>query len=283
MKKELQAIGKHLIEQKYAIAETIFKRRLILADNDEAAYLSHDEQLLNYRTDFIDQFGKVLIEQKSIEAARKQFGEWGEKTGEAACVIGISLDEALRAVSPYRQAIWEALKKEIKERSISADVIFYLVDLLDSLIDEAVYTFSLSYIKYHQETLEKSNKAFLELSIPVVPITKGVAVLPLIGNLDESRAAFLMEEVLEKASRLRLNDLLIDLSGVPVVDTMIADQIFKVVEALSLLGVQTSLIGIRPEVAQTMVTIGIQLGGISIKANLETALRDLQKAQHIFS
>ncbi|PAK48030.1 STAS domain-containing protein, partial [Priestia megaterium] len=108
-----------------------------------------------------------------------------------------------------------------------------------------------------------------------VPITKGIAVLPLVGEVDPERATLLLEETLEKANILQLSHLLFDLSGVMIVDTMVAHQIFKIVEALGLLGVKTILIGIRPEVAQTMIQLGIDFSKITIKANLEQALLGL--------
>jgi rsbT co-antagonist protein RsbR len=200
-----------------------------------------------------------------------------------ACGLNIPLDEILQTTTIYRTAIWDALKTEMRSQKTSVETIFDIITLIDPLLDQAVYALSLTYVKFHRETIEKSTQAFLEISTPVVPITKGVAVLPLIGSMNTERAAVLMEEVLQKAAHLRLSHLLLDLSGVLTVDTMVADQIFKVIHALSLLGVKASLIGIRPEVAQTMVTIGINIGEMDVKANLETALKDLQQAAHLFS
>ncbi|MGB8269892.1 MAG: STAS domain-containing protein, partial [Priestia megaterium] len=104
---------------------------------------------------------------------------------------------------------------------------------------------------------------------------KGIAILPLIGEVDTERATLLLEETLKKANELKLSHLLFDLSGVMIVDTMVAQQIFNIVDALRLLGVKTMLIGIRPEVAQTMVHLGINFSEITVKANLEQALLSL--------
>lgn len=282
MNNELHVLGEKLIEQKYTIAENIQKNRLKVASDYQIDILGQ-ERLLAYRADFIHMFGDILVQQTDMEKAEEMFGKWGQMMGETACHLGIALDEALQSTSIYRTAIWDAMKREIKNRDMSIDTVFTLIAILDPLLDRSVYTFSCSYIKFHQEILKKSNQAFLELSTPVVPITKGVAVLPLIGSMSTERAKFLMEEVLQKAANLHLSHLLFDLSGVMTVDTMVADQIFKVIHALSLLGVEASLIGIRPEVAQTMVAIGINIGELDVKANLETALKDLQQSSRIFS
>ncbi|WP_050183842.1 STAS domain-containing protein [Domibacillus robiginosus] len=126
-----------------------------------------------------------------------------------------------------------------------------------------------------KESIENAKRAFLELSVPVVPFAKGVAVLPLIENIDTERAGLLMEEVLQKASEKNLSHLLFDLSGVLVVDTMVAEQILKIEKALGLLDVETILIGIRPEVAQTMINLEIDIGQLKIKSNLKQALKDI--------
>lgn len=76
----------------------------------------------------------------------------------------------------------------------------------------------------------------MELSVPVIPLTKGIGVLPLIGNLDTERAQLLMEETLSRSNVLKLSHLIIDVSGVLLVDTIVADQLFKVIDALSLTG-----------------------------------------------
>ncbi|MEK1833474.1 STAS domain-containing protein [Priestia megaterium] len=154
----------------------------------------------------------------------------GKESGEFASNLGISLSEALEDTTYYRKFIWEVLKEEIKDHNIPTDTIFELITIIDPLLDKAVYVFSLTYVNIHQETLKKAKSAFLELSVPVVPITKGIAILPLIGEVDTERATLLLEETLKKANELKLSHLLFDLSGVMIVDTMVAHQIFKIVD-----------------------------------------------------
>lgn len=282
MNNEIRVLGNHLIELKYEIARDIHQNLSTPKSFEEVSGWDI-ERAIEYRANFIQMFADILIEQPDSTFSLKQFSDWGIKTGEMACDMNVPLDEILQTTTIYRTAIWDALKIEMREQQTSVETIFDVIALIDPLLDQAVYALSLTYVKFHKETIEKSTQAFLELSTPVVPITKGVAVLPLIGSLNIERAAVLMEEVLQKAAQLRLSHLLLDLSGVLTVDTMVADQIFKVINALSMLGVKASLIGIRPEVAQTMVTIGINIGEMDVKANLEMALKDLQQSARLFS
>lgn len=111
--------------------------------------------------------------------------------------------------------------------------------------------------------------------MPVVPLTKGVGILPLVGNIDTARAQLLMEETLKQAAKHKFTHLVFDFSGVHIVDTMVAQQLFHVMEALLLIGVETVITGIRPEVAQTMVRLGVKLDKVQVKASLEQVLHHL--------
>jgi len=270
----LHFLGEKILEKKYEIAQMVHTNRM--ADLKEIKDVNlTNEEIIELRANFISYFGKALMEKIDQKTIFDQIVKWGKESGEFASNLGISLSEALEDTTYYRKFIWEVLKEEIRDHNIPTDTIFELIAIIDPLLDKAVYVFSLTYVNIHQETLKKAKSAFLELSVPVVPITKGIAILPLIGEVDTERATLLLEETLRKANELKLSHLLFDLSGVMIVDTMVAHQIFKIVDALGLLGVKTILIGIRPEVAQTMIQLGIDFSKITIKANLEQALLGL--------
>jgi rsbT co-antagonist protein RsbR len=282
MNNELQLIGETLLEKKHQIAKRIHENRVAEIDGPRKISVT-DEEIIEIRANLVVLFGEFLIQQLDQETANERVFKWGKETGGKACNLGLSLAESLKGTTYYRTCIWEVLGEEMKKNDMSLDTALKVGSLIDPLLDQAVYAFSLAYVQSHQETLEKAKSAFLELSVPVVPITKGVAILPLIGNIDTERARLLMEEVLQKSSELRLSHLLFDLSGVLIVDTMVADQIFKIEKALSLIGTETILIGIRPEVAQTMISLGIDFGKLKIKSNLKQALKDLQGSTMLFS
>jgi rsbT co-antagonist protein RsbR len=270
----LRFLGEKILEKKYEIAHMVHTNRM--NDLKEVKDVNViNEEIIELRATFISYFGQALMEKADQETIFDQIVKWAKESGEFASNLGISLSEALENTTYYRKFIWEVLKEEIRNHNIPTDTIFELIAIIDPLLDKAVYVFSLTYVNIHQETLKKAKSAFLELSVPVVPITKGIAILPLIGEVDPERATLLLEETLKKANELQLSHLLFDLSGVMIVDTMVAHQIFKIVDALGLLGVKTILIGIRPEVAQTMIQLGIDFSKITIKANLEQALLGL--------
>ena len=218
-----------------------------------------------------------MINNLDLSSSIKKVKRWGKETGEYLFKLGAPLDEALKDTSFYRELIWKVLKEEAIARGLSAVSIFDVIQIIDPLLDHAVYHFSLNYVQSYQKVLEQAKSAFLELSVPIVPLMKGTGVLPLIGNVDTERAKLLMEETLNQAIKLRLEHLIIDVSGVMIIDTMVADQLFRVIDALSLLGVKTILTGIRTEVAQTMVSLGLNTDKIKVKGNLHQAFIELQK------
>ena len=270
----LHFLGDKILEKKYEIAKMVHTNRMADLKETKDVNLTNEE-IIELRANFISYFGQALMSKTDQKTIFDQIVKWAKDSGEFASNLGISLSEALEDTTYYREFIWEVLKEEIRNHNIPTDTIFELITIIDPLLDKAVYVFSLTYVNIHQETLKKAKSAFLELSVPVVPITKGIAILPLIGEVDTERATLLLEETLKKANELKLSHLLFDLSGVMIVDTMVAHQIFKIVDALGLLGVKTILIGIRPEVAQTMIQLGIDFSKITIKANLEQALLGL--------
>ena len=278
MKEDITHLGNLLLQHSKEIAMTVHNRRLEGESQETLEELSRvEEEILHLRAHFISLFGKSLLNHPDSEESRSLFSEWGISTGANLSSEGVPLDEALKDVSFYRTAIWEVLKKEMKERNFSIDEAFEVKDIIDPLLDHALYNFSLSYVDSYANTLNNSRKAFLELSVPVVPITENIAILPLIGDLDTERAQLLMEETLVKTSEMGISNLIIDISGVVIIDTMVANELFKLMDALRLLGIGTIFSGVRPEIAQTMVSLGLDRKNLVTRASLRQALTHLER------
>jgi rsbT co-antagonist protein RsbR len=126
--------------------------------------------------------------------------------------------------------------------------------------------------------LASQREVMRELSVPVIPVTERILVMPLIGALDDQRLQQAQEQALRAIQRNRTDHLVIDVTGVAVIDTHVVRGLINVVQASQLLGSQVTLVGIRPEVAQTIVSLGIHLGDLRTKTNLNSALRGLLTA-----
>jgi anti-anti-sigma factor len=111
-----------------------------------------------------------------------------------------------------------------------------------------------------------------ELGTPLIPVAEGIVVLPLIGHIDHARAQSIMENLLNGIFAHQAEVVLIDITGVPTVDTTVANSLLQAAQAARLLGTHVMLVGVRPEVAHTIVNLGIDLGGITNFANLQTGI-----------
>jgi rsbT co-antagonist protein RsbR len=119
------------------------------------------------------------------------------------------------------------------------------------------------------------------LSSPVVPLLEGILVMPLVGVIDTERAALLLSTLLTATERHRASMVIVDVTGVPIVDTQVARVLLEAASAIRLLGAQTVLVGLRPELAQTIVGLGLDLTSLVTRADLQSAVSyALQQGQH---
>lgn len=140
------------------------------------------------------------------------------------------------------------------------------------IFNDIVLEFAIGNTKLTQKGLSSQQDTIAELSAPVILLTKHVGLLPLIGEVTESRALGIFDNVLTQCHDKMLERLFIDLSGVPVIDTMVAHHIFQLIEGLNLLGVKVAIAGVSPVIAQTAVQLGIKFGDIEIYNRLEQAM-----------
>ncbi|HEU5107773.1 MAG TPA: STAS domain-containing protein [Micromonosporaceae bacterium] len=135
-----------------------------------------------------------------------------------------------------------------------------------------LFTFS-SYASAREELIADQAEQLLELSTPVVKLWEGVVAVPLVGTLDSARAQVVMERLLQMLVDTGSPYAIIDITGVPAVDTQVAQHVLKTVVAARLMGADCIISGIRPQIAQTIVALGIEFGDIVTKATLADALR----------
>lgn len=129
-----------------------------------------------------------------------------------------------------------------------------------------------AYQKIREQVIMRQQQELLELSTPVVQLWKDVLALPLIGTLDSARTQVVMESLLQKIVDTGASIAIIDITGVPTVDTLVAQHLLKTVTAIRLMGADAIISGVRPQIAQTIVHLGLDLQGIVTKANLADAL-----------
>ncbi|MBT2655877.1 STAS domain-containing protein [Bacillus sp. ISL-18] len=154
-----------------------------------------------------------------------------------------------------------------------------VIDSWNRVIVKAFDKVMLGFVEEHQYYLQRKLSAqrelIQELSSPVISLTNEVALLPLVGEIDTRRANVMLEKALNQCAHLEVDFLVIDLSGVPMIDTMVAHQIFQLIKGLELMGVTSTLSGVRPEIAQTAVQLGLEFNGVSTYSTLRQALNSM--------
>ncbi|QCI10637.1 STAS domain-containing protein [Pseudomonas putida] len=150
-----------------------------------------------------------------------------------------------------------------------AEQLWVISELLDTLGMHTIRT----YQKTREAVIKRQQEELLELSTPVVKLWDGVLALPLIGTLDSQRSQTVMESLLQRIVDTGSEIAIIDITGVPTVDTLVAQHLLKTVTAIRLMGADCIISGVRPQIAQTIVHLGLDLGTLTTKANLADALK----------
>ena len=181
---------------------------------------------------------------------------------------GFSPSETATFVFSLKQPLFDRLRGELAhDPAALADALWKTSTLLDAL---GLYTTEL-YQKGREEAIARQQLEMIELSTPVVELWDGILALPLIGTLDSARTQIVMETLLQKIVDTGADIAIIDITGVPTVDTLVAQHLLKTVAAARLMGAECIISGIRPQIAQTVVHLGVDLQDVITKATLADA------------
>jgi rsbT co-antagonist protein RsbR len=225
--------------------------------------LMQEEELLTQSRRFL----RLLVAAANADASTTAGAAWDDVRGMLA---DVSRTRAHRGFTPGETAMFVlSLKQPVAEAlGTHAAETWNVSTLLDEL---GVYTTEV-YLASREAVIRRQSDELLELSTPVMRVWDGVLVLPLIGTLDSARAQVVMESLLQELVRTGSTTGIIDITGVPMVDTLVAQHLLKTVAAARLMGADCMISGIRPQIAQTIVHLGLDLGTVETKATLADAL-----------
>jgi len=180
---------------------------------------------------------------------------------------GFTPSETATFIFSMKEPVFTLLRNEIKDRAQQlADLTWVVTKVLDKL---GLYTAEV-YARTREEVIKRQTQELIELSTPVVELWDKIILVPLIGTLDSERSQVVMENLLNYIVKSRAEIAIIDIMGVPTVDTQVAQHIVKTISATRLMGADCIISGIRPQIAQTIVHLGLQLDVIS-KATMADA------------
>jgi rsbT co-antagonist protein RsbR len=222
----------------------------------------------------------------SIEEAQREFGELysliirvlSAVDDHAAGELRAALDELSRSrardgYTPTETALGVfSLKEAVYELVASTAEMVPEFLAFSRMIDDLGLQTVEAYSAAREQIISDQSTAMMELSTPVVRLWDGIIAVPLVGMLDSARTQLVMEKLLDTLVATGADHAVIDITGVPTVDTEVAQHLLKTVSAARLLGAECTISGIRPQVAQTIVSLGIEFGDIATKATLADAL-----------
>ena len=193
-------------------------------------------------------------------------------------IAGFSSSETATFVFSLKQPLFAALRTAYADdaKALSEDLwgISTMLDKLGLVTIEA-------YQRGREQVIERQQQELLDLSTPVIKLWDGIVAVPLIGTLDSERTQVVMESLLEAIVVNEAAIAIIDITGVPTVDTLVAQHLLKTVAAARLMGTECIISGIRPQIAQTIVHLGVELGDVTTKSNLADALKVALKKSHL--
>jgi len=191
------------------------------------------------------------------------------KLSRSGAARGDTAGETSRFVMALKRPLFAGVQRVLSKDSAKLTAAVWAVS---SLIDRMAQHTATTYQQSREAVMQRQQQDLLELSTPVVKLWDGVLAVPMIGALDSSRTQLVMESLLQKIVDTGSALAIMDITGVPTVDTLVAQHLLKTVTAIRLMGADCIISGVRPQIAQTIVHLGIDLQGITTKASLADAL-----------
>lgn len=263
--------SKILQRKKKSILEEWMKNQL--SDESLREDLMTNEDLREQSDELLDGLLKAINENNISNSASPDFENVSE------ILSGISISRARQGFTPketglyvlsLKEALLQTLQHEIKD---NPEALYDATIKVNKLIDGfSMITFD-TFIKGREEVILRQTDEITEISTPVIRVWDGILALPIIGTLDSARTQVVMENLLQEIVATGSGIAILDISGVPAVDSLVAQHLIKTVSATRLMGAECIISGIRPEIAQTVVHLGIDLSNIVTKASLASALR----------
>lgn len=199
----------------------------------------------------------------------KPVREFLEEMSRTRVSQGFTSDQTAAFIFSFKKPLFARLRAEYsRDAEVLGEETWLASDLLDRLGLVTIRAFQ----KSREEVINRQQEEMLELSTPVVKLWEGILALPMIGTLDSARTQVVMESLLQRIVETGSEIAIIDITGVPTVDTLVAQHLLKTVTAIRLMGADCIISGVRPQIAQTIVHLGVDLQGVTTKASLADAL-----------
>lgn len=203
------------------------------------------------------------------------FQDWIETIAKDEAHLDTPIVDVIREFFRTQQQYLDEIRAYALDHKeeISHETLIGWTEAVVKNISKVIVEFTDKNSKAAEKRLNSQQQMIVEMSAPVILLAKKTGMLPLVGEITPHRAEIMFEKALEQSSKHNLEKLFIDLSGVPLIDTMVAQQVFQLIKGLEIIGVQVALSGISPVIAQTAVQLGIKFIDIEVYSTLAQALK----------
>ena len=187
---------------------------------------------------------------------------------------GVETDEVLGIVLLLRDVLARALFVKYQD---DADELNRILDVYEPAANRIAVTVGVSFVQERERVIREQQEAIRELSTPVLQVRDGLLILPIIGDLDSARARQLTEQLLRGIRTNRARVVVIDITGVPTIDSTVANHLVQTVDASRLMGASVIITGLSPEIAQTLVTLGVDLSKVNAVGDLQGGIEEAER------
>ncbi|SDM51396.1 STAS domain-containing protein [Sediminibacillus halophilus] len=273
---QLAYFQKHLQENVQQLTDSLLQKLFESFPDTFQNHTENDHELsYQFLHDLISTIADLLPEN---EVSNQEAVKWGQKTGHLLVERKNSLSDSLAKLSVHKRVLWSFVEEVAAEDQYHEAL--ETMTRIDQLYNHIIHGVSVTLKEEDERKLSSFEEKYLKASTPIVPIMDQVAILPVIGEIDEKRAEILLEETTQKASKLSIDWLVIDLSGVVTVNDLFVNYLYKLLDLLKLLGISPILTGIKPEMSMRAMELGLfKDKGVITKSHLKQAVEMLHHQQ----
>ncbi|MCY9139028.1 STAS domain-containing protein [Peribacillus frigoritolerans] len=262
-------IMEFLLHNKSEFEEYLLSAAVNVRDKIEEILLIGNVDLLNNAHKLV----RYIVEQNETDLIA-----FAEKEGVTWATHSLTLSFKLEWIQALRRTLWTFLYKFEQEKKAfieDSKVFFDLEKIVNEKVDDFLKSFFVSYSDYKDKLILAQQNLVENLSVPIIPVTSTTCVLPLIGTIDYSRIQIIEEKVLMEIGKLRIQTLILDLSGIIEIEVEMITDLMKILDGTAMMGCKAVVTGLRPEVVTKMIRSGIQLDNkAETKGTLQQALKD---------
>ncbi|MCZ0875419.1 STAS domain-containing protein [Peribacillus sp. AS_2] len=262
-------IMEFLLQNKSEFEEYLLSAAVNVRDKIEEILLIGNVDLLNNAHKLV----RYIVEQNETDLI-----SFAEQEGVTWATHSLTLSFKLEWIQALRRTLWTFLYKFEQEKKAfieDSKVFFDLEKIVNEKVDEFLKSFFVSYSDYKDKLILAQQNLVENLSVPIIPVTSTTCVLPLIGTIDYSRIQIIEEKVLMEIGKLRIQTLILDLSGIIEIEVEMINDLMKILDGTAMMGCKAVVTGLRPEVVTKMIRSGIQIDNkAETKGTLQQALKD---------